>query len=662
MPFSGAGGQSFQPMSAPLSNNVSSTSESSSFTTPGGAATWPPSAASSSVTSLMDSSLIAPITEINLVSSPPTSHAASPSRRSSPLRPSTAGNILESPSVTRELAKSVVVAAPPAHLASAAHREEACVVNSDPEDGTHAGETDGADTPHILGSPSPSHSNTKTNPAAQANLPDEGSSVYVQIPPSSPSTMMPRESSSAKKKPKKQKEQQQQQTEKTRRRGSDASDYDRPSPSSIMDDAAYAAALAAQEETLARRRPTRNARKEVSYQPNCDPEGRPLPPKKGTTASGSLSKSKASASTKDSLSKETNNKRRSRVFSDDEDDEEHDNNRSATGSLTKANTSRMHNEEDDADLTDDDVGFQARDRKKPRVSNPISIDSGDEKDSPPKKAKAKAKATSDRSSRKRTATEDEEDDNEGAAALSDVGDDGILTPPAPTSPRRSSRKSVPSPKKQQLQEKAKKPSKGKTQKTFDLEMEAVAPEKNNEEDEEEEEEEQVRKSPTPKTAQQPSEPSSPPPLLAAASSASKSAESTPVSTTNTPSAPASVAIKRITTATAPSTPSASAGARSFFGKPLTTLLTPNAARRPGLTRKTNIPSLLHHRGVPKAPVAKLAVSKRRMQDDDYEYDAEYEALIAKDKGSDEEDDDETHRGGGMDGEVEGEDDVEVEYD
>lgn len=61
------------------------------------------------------------------------------------------------------------------------------------------------------------------------------------------------------------------------------------------------------------------------------------------------------------------------------------------------------------------------------------------------------------------------------------------------------------------------------------------------------------------------------------------------------------------------------------------LLSTSAARRPGLTRKHNIPSLLSHRGAPKPPVRGLAVSKRRMQDDDYEYDAEYEALIAKDK-------------------------------
>ncbi|SPO23044.1 uncharacterized protein UTRI_01722 [Ustilago trichophora] len=659
MSLTGAAGQSCHPMSAAFSNNVSNTSESSTLTDAAGPATWSTSAASSSVTSFMDSSVTAPITEINLVSSPPTSHAASPSRRSSPLRPSTAANIPGSSPVTRELAKSAVFPAPPAQLASVVHMEEAYVVNSDPEDGTHAGETDGADTPQMLRSPSPTRSKTKSNPAAQASLaedhlPDDGSSVYVQIPPSSPSSMMPRESSSAKKKPKKQKEQQHQQSEKSRRRGSDASDYDRPSSSSIMDDAAYAAALAAQEETLARRRPTRNARKEVSYQPNCDPEGRPLASKKDTNASGSSSKSRTS--TKDSSAKKAKNKRRSRAFSDDDEEEEHDHHRSATGSSTKANTSRMHTEEDDADLTDDDVGFQARDRKKARVSNPISIDSGDEEDSPPKKAKADA--TSDRSCRKRiAATEEEEDNDQGAAALSNGGDDGILTPPAPTSPRRSSRKSVPSPKKQQLQELAKKQAKGRSGKTFDLEQEAVTSEKEDEEkEEEEEEEEQIRKSPSPKTAEQPPRPpSSPPP----SSSSSKPAESTP-------NAPASVAIKRITTTSLPS-PSPSTpirGTKSFFGKPLTTLLTPNAARRPGLTRKTNIPSLLSHRGVPKPPVAKLAVSKRRMQDDDYEYDAEYEALIAKDKKGEGESGEsgESDQEGDDGGEIDEGDDVEVEYD
>ncbi len=67
-------------------------------------------------------------------------------------------------------------------------------------------------------------------------------------------------------------------------------------------------------------------------------------------------------------------------------------------------------------------------------------------------------------------------------------------------------------------------------------------------------------------------------------------------------------------------------------------------RRPGLTRKTKIPSLLNHRGVPKPPAPQLAASKRRMQDDDYEYDADYEALIAKNKkGSDEESDGEDAR-------------------
>ena len=594
----------------------------------------------------MDSSAAAPIAEINLVSSPPTSHAASPSRTSSPLRPSTAAKIPESSSDPPELAKAVTVT--PARVASVV-QSDAYVANSDPEDGSHAVDTDGADTPQKRRSPSPGHA--KAQEAASVSYTNEsgsadGSSVYVQIPlPSSPSIL----NSSSKKKSK------EQQNNMPRRRGSEASESAQASSSSIMDDAAYAAALAAQEATLARRRPTRNARKEVSYSPVCDLDGRPLAKKPAATASGSSTKSNATS--KESSTKKAKSKRRGRAFSDDEDEEEHEHH------STKASASRAQNDEDDADLTDDDVGFKARDRKKARVSNAISVDSDD--DAPPKNAKAPHE-------RKRAA-----DDGEDDAALSEGGEDGILTPPAPTSPRRSSRKSVPSPKKQQLQESAKKgKGKGKEQKTFDLgepepEPEAAAQPTAEEQDEDgEQPRTSSRKNAAPRQSApreksaSPAEEEEAQEAEAEKSAAPASApRSHPAGTSPAPSrAPTTVAIKRITAASSPS-PSASSpsspGPRSFFGKPLTTLLTPNAARRPGLTRNSNIPSLLHHRGVPKPPAPKLAVSKRRMQDDDYEYDAEYEALIAKDKkGSDDESDNDEPAGGRL----EMEEEVVVEYD
>ena len=78
-----------------------------------------------------------------------------------------------------------------------------------------------------------------------------------------------------------------------------------------------------------------------------------------------------------------------------------------------------------------------------------------------------------------------------------------------------------------------------------------------------------------------------------------------------------------------------------------------------MTRKTNVPSLLNHRGAPKPPAPQLAASKRRIQDDDYEYDAEYEALIAKGKkgdGSEDGSEADEPKGGGE------EDEAEIEYD
>uniref|UniRef100_V5EW65 Uncharacterized protein n=2 Tax=Kalmanozyma brasiliensis (strain GHG001) TaxID=1365824 RepID=V5EW65_KALBG len=334
------------------------------------------------------------------------------------------------------------------------------------------------------------------------------------------------------------------------------------------------------------------------------------------------------------------------------------------GPSSSSNAKGATRGEGDADLTDEDVGFKARDRKKAKVTKAITV-------------------------------EDDDDD----AAASDH-DDGIMTPPQLTSPRRSSRKGAPSPKKQQLEEttkskKGKGKGKGQPSKTFDLEGDiedneaeeveaptgrssrkdaasrkptragkAASPVAEESEAEKEEEAEEVKAeaekgavkeqltelSPSSEPSASSSKPADTPATPSASSSVSAPARATPTT----------VAIKRID----PSTPSSrlsspsTSGPSSFYGKSLTKILTSSAARRPGLTRKTNIPSLLNHRGAPKPPAPKLAVSKRRMQDDDYEYDAEYEALIAKkEKGSDDESDEEEKEDGGAE-EVE----VEEQYD
>ncbi|CDR88654.1 uncharacterized protein SPSC_05258 [Sporisorium scitamineum] len=679
MPFTGAGDYSHLPMSAPWTHNAANTSASdlTEFATPG-AATWPPSATSSAVTSHMDSSAAAPtsITEINLVSSPPTNHATSPSRtRSSPLRPSLAANVLGNPSSTRNVGKAAT--------ALTVAQTEAYVANSDTVDEEHGGHVDGVETPQHPRSPSPPRSSVKSNVPAALSGEDHESSVYVQIPASTPSTRPPQESSSSKEKSRKQ------QT----RRGSDASDTDAGGEVSADDDAAYAAALAAQEETLARRHPVRNARKEVSYIPNCDLDGRPLPtkkPKDKTSISNALSSaSKLKSAPKDPpAAKESKNKRRSGAFSDDDDDGDIAGPSSSTKSKGTASNSIA---ESDDDLTDDDVGFKARDRKKAKVSKPISVISDDE-DKGEQPARRKKALTDVSPRRKRTHDEDRE-----ASELNN--EDSILTPPAPTSPRRSSRKGMPSPKKQQLkeatEEKKSKKGKGKSkQKTFDLDGEKDHEEEEQEvvvaedvADEAKEDDEPPRKlsrkdaasrkgskpdqvappaeeeegEANDETKRSPDKPSSSTVVSTSSSKSSDTATSaSPAASTNTPSrtAPTSVVIKRITTSASSSpslSPSSPATARSFFGKPLTSILNSGAVRRPGLTRKTNIPSLLNHRGAPKPPAAKLAVSKRRMQDDDYEYDAEYEALIAKNKkGSDDEDDEESE------GEAKEEAEIEVE--
>ncbi|SOV04309.1 uncharacterized protein UDID_02327 [Ustilago sp. UG-2017a] len=641
MPFTG-GDPTLQPMSAPWNTDPVNFTSSDSITiaTPG-AATWPPSAASSSVTSLMDSSAAAPITEITLVSSPPTSHAASPSRTiSSPLRPSSAANMPGSPLMAREMAKAAALTH--AAVASVAHMDQVVAI-SDTEDGANTLQ----------------HSSSQARQSGSIDLSDQhtpadGSSVYVHIPITSPSSItLPQESSSTKKKTKKQ-------GESPRRRSSAGSDSAHASPATLAADAAYAAALAAQEETLARRRPTRNARKEVSYSPMCDLEGKPLPGKKDVTASAFYSKSKAAA--KEGAANKTKGKRRSRAFSDDQD-EENDvgNSKSTANQVIDVN----------ADVTDDDVGFASRrERKK------VKMDSEGEGEKQTKSTKLPNK-------RQRAAVDDdaEEDALSEHDHKNDDDQDAILTPPAPTSPRRSSRRSLPSPKKQTANDKATKKGKGKQQKTFDLEQEAAV--------EDDDQDEQPRATTTQKAAKRNKSPSPEPeeesdeeaaeeeaedaekpspatdaPKPASAESRPSSWSSTCTSTTTNPSAAASVAMKRINTSSpAPPSPSTcSPNARSFFGKPLTKLLNSGAVRRPGLTRKTKIPSLLNHRGAPKAPAPQLTASKRRMQDDDYEYDPDYEALVAKNKpeGSDEESDGE--RGVEHDDGAEGEGKIVEEYD
>lgn len=70
-----------------------------------------------------------------------------------------------------------------------------------------------------------------------------------------------------------------------------------------------------------------------------------------------------------------------------------------------------------------------------------------------------------------------------------------------------------------------------------------------------------------------------------------------------------------------------------------------AVRRPGLTRRTKIPSLLNHRGPPPPPRPPAPAKRKKATDeDDYVFDPDYEALLAKKKkgqgsGSDTEDDD-----------------------
>ncbi|SNX83330.1 uncharacterized protein MEPE_02037 [Melanopsichium pennsylvanicum] len=688
MPLTNSDGGLFQPMSASHPNNFPiNSSESVSFATTS-ATTWPASAVSSSVTTFVDSSAAAPtITEINLLSSPPTSHAASPQPRSSPLRPSTQSNILESPTVTREPPKSIV--ASPARAQSVARTNDAYVVNSDSEDCAH--DTSAAQIPYNRRTPSPVRSNTNQINSTDLGMSTEAPSVYVHIPPSSPSANMP---TSANKKAAKS------QADKSRPRGSGASDsaYN-ASASPILDDAAYAAALAAQEETLARRRPTRSATKEVSYSPVCDLHGKPLPSKNNSTKkdANAPSESKSMAITKhlaaEKKGKGKGTKRRAREFSDAGDGEEDRGNTPGPSSTTNARPTQTQTTEDDAELTDEDIGFKSNDRKRARVSNAVSVDSDDE--APPNKSKVVVKLKP----RKRAAEGD--DDDAKASSGADEAEDGILTPPAPTSPRRSSRKSVPSPKKQQLQEAKMGKDRGRQTKTFDL---------SHEEEAEEHDEEQPRTSnrrdmdasrkrgksaslePAPEAEvdekQAEAKEASPvPSASASAVSFSKSAHvasngSHTITDSHTSDkqdksdsrpSPTSVAIKRTSNCshsgviqTSSTLSSPASGPRSFFGKPLTTLLTRNAARRPGLTRKTNIPSLLNHRGIPKPPAPKLAVSKRRMQDDDYEYDAAYEALIGNVKnGSDDEkkeDEEKSDDGGDKALVIDDEVDVELEYD
>ncbi|KAJ1027499.1 hypothetical protein NDA18_003502 [Ustilago nuda] len=641
MPFT-PGDPTLQPMSASWNTDpVNSTSSDSITIATPGAATWPPSAASSSVASLMDSSAAAPITEITLVSSPPTSHAASPSRTiSSPLRPSSAANMPGSPLMAREMAKAA--ASTHAAAASVAHMDQV-VSNSNTEDG--------ANTPQR--SPSQARQSASSIHLSDQHTPADGSSVYVHIPITSPSsTTLPQESSSTKKKTKKQ-------GESPRRRSSAGSDSAHASPATLAADAAYAAALAAQEETLARRRPTRNARKEVSYSPMCDSEGKLLPGKKHMTASASYSKSKAAA--KEGAANKTKAKRRSRAFSDDQDEENDVGNSKSTANQVI---------DVDVDVTDDDVGFASRrERKKAKVD---SEGEGEKQTKSTKLPNKRQRVAIDDDAEEDALSEHDHknDDNQGA----------ILTPPAPTSPRRSSRRSLPSPKKQIANDKVTNKGKGKQHKTFDLEQEAAA---------EEDEDEQPRATSTGKAAKRNKSPSSEAqeesdeeaaeeqtenaekpsrvsegPKPASADSRPSCWSSTFTSTTTNPSAAASVAMKGINTSSpAPASPlTCSPNARSFFGKPLSKLLNFGAVRRPGLTRKTKIPSLLNHRGAPKAPALQLVASKRRMQDDDYEYDPDYEALVAKNKpqGSDEESDDkrgvEHHDG------AEGEGKIVEEYD
>ncbi|GAC96406.1 hypothetical protein PHSY_003986 [Pseudozyma hubeiensis SY62] len=597
----------------------------------------------------------APTTEINLVSSPPTSHATSPTRvRSSPLRPSSAANVVvEASSGGRGTGKSAIAA-------YSVDPVEAYVANSDPEDDDEQiGHSDSAQASQPLSLPSSPVRSGKR--AFAANIDQESSSsVYVQIPAASPSSRPPRQTPGSTKKNKKK-----QQSDTSRSGGSDAFDSaEQDAPTAVEDDdAAYAAALAAQEATLARRRPTRNARKEVSYGPNCDLEGRPLSSKRQKE---STTKSKVAA--KDSLTAQNaRDKRRSRDFSDDDEEAvEGAKPGPSSSSKSKRELGSKHAAEDDEDLTDDDIGFAARDRKKAKTSKLITAISDSEEEAATSRTTRGKKTQPERSSRRDKIKDDARVSDEGESER----DNDILTPPAPTSPRRSTRRSVPSPKKKQAKEAAEdKPQKSagkgkkKQRKTFDLdrdgEEEEEAEEKKDEgetvedvaaqadeasrssgqkiaeaDGEEAEEEEAVNSAP-------PAKPSASPTI----SKASLSTSSPALTSTSTPrSAPTTVAIKRIATSgtSSPtlhaSSPTTSASPRSFFGKPLTTLLSTGAARRPGLTRKHNIPSLLNHRGAPKAPVRGLVVSKRRMQDDDYEYDAEYEALIAKGKkGSDDED-------------------------
>lgn len=645
------------PLSAPRTTHNAANSSSSDANL--GAATWPPSAASSVATMHADSSALAPTattTEINVVSSPPTSHAASPARvRPSPLRPSSAANVVvKTPFGAREAVKNVMAE-------QDVDQGEDYVANSDPEDDeeqiSHSHSAQASQQPSLPSSPVRS-----SRKMSASNIDEESSSsVYVQIPVTSPSSRPPRQTPGSTKKNKKNK----QQSDTSRRGGSNAFDSaEEDAPTAVEDDdAAYAAALAAQEATLARRRPTRNARKEVSYGPNCDLEGRPLSSKKQKE---STTKSKLAA--KDSsAAQKARNKRRSRGFSDDDEE-------AAEGAKPGPNSSSKskrelgskHAAEDDEDLTDDDIGFAARDRKKAKTSKHITAINDSEEEAETSRTTRRKKAQPERSSRQDKMKDDARVSDEGESER----DDGILTPPAPTSPRRSTRRSVPSPKKKQAKEvaedKAKKGAgkgKDKQRKTFDLDrddQEEEEPEEEKEKDEgetveevaaevdeaskssgqerveaDEEEEGEAGKSEPP--AKPSASPTTSKPLIPTSSSILTS------SSTPRP-APTTVAIKRIATSgtSSPilhaSSPTTSGSPRSFFGKPLTTLLSTGAARRPGLTRKHNIPSLLNHRGAPKAPVRGLVVSKRRMQDDDYEYDAEYEALIAKGKkGSDDED-------------------------
>lgn len=646
MPFTGAGDHSLLPVSAPFltHNALNTSSDSTSFATPG-APTWPPSAASSTPT--LESSAAVPnlLTDTHLVSSPPTSHATSFSRtRSSPLRPSLAANVLDSPTGNRDVAKA---AAMPPSVVTGLY-----VANSDPEDDEHDTQSDGAETSRKSSlSCSPDRSSKKEGVAA-AELTD-GSSLrdYIEMPSSLPSTMQPRSTPSSSKNPKK------------HRPGSDASDTGETSaPIDVDDDAAYAAALAAQEATLARRRPTRSARKQVSYSPSYDLDGRPLQskrPKVPAVSSSTVSASKSRTASKEtSTAHNAKTKRTSRAFSDNGEQEDADEHLRSQPSSSAKSDQHIRSEvaaKVDADLTDDDVGFKAPRRKKPKDSKHISVISDDENEEPASRSTRRRTTKADRCTSREKANDDvlivddEESDRDGDAL--------ILS--APTSVRRSSRKSAPTPKKQR--EKGKGKGKAKQQKTFNLQHQG--------EDEEElpDVSEEVDMGDV-QNLEQPMSSISGQDVVSqeevqdeaaeAATIAMPLASSTPSgtrssaspiptlapNTTHSDSTPHTVAIKRICTGSSSSSgsgsstasptlhaPSASGAARSFFGKPLTMLLSTSAARRPGLTRKHNIPSLLSHRGAPKPPVRGLAVSKRRMQDDDYEYDAEYEALIAKDK-------------------------------